>query len=814
MNAMLPSQARIVIIGGGIVGCSTAYHLAKLGCTDVILLEQNRLTSGSTWHAAGAVGQLRANANITRLLGHSVAVYSRLEAETGLATGWYANGSLRLACTRERRAEFERATTTAHSFGLEMHMISPAEATKLFPVMKPDDLICAAFVPSDGVANPSDITMALAKGARQAGARLFEHVRVTAIEMTAGRPRAVVTDQGRIACEIVVCCAGIWSRSVGRMAGVTIPLQPSHHQYFVTEKIEGLSKDTPTIRDPDHLTYFKEEVGGLAVGGYERQPIAYGEYPISEHHEFRLMPENTDHFQPLLEAATHRVPALERVGVKKWFNGIESFTEDGMFILGEAPECRNFFVGCGFNAFGIASAGGAGKALAEWILAGEQPFDLWPVDIRRFSRYHRSDRQVMVRALEGQGHHYTMGWPGEEMIAGRPLRRSAIYDRLKAAGAVFGNKSGWERPNWFSFDGETEENYTFDTPNWHGAVARESQAVRTAAGLFDQSSFAKFLVVGADAGTALSALCAGQVLKPAGHVTYTQMLNRNGGIECDVTVSRLADDRFYVITGTGFATHDFAHIQHSLDPALRASVVDVTSAYGTLALMGPASRAILSKLAEADLSNHGFPFGQAREIMIAGAPVLALRMTFVGELGWELHVPSEYMQTVYDALKEAGRDAGLLDAGYRTIDALRLEKGYRVWAADIGPDYTPLEAGLGFAVDLKEGRNFIGRDALLRQRAEGIRKMLVTFTVDEPGVVLHGRETILRDGKRVGWTTSAGYGHSVGKAIALGYVRAEHPVDKAFIESGRYQLEVRTRLVDARAHLQPLYDPGNARIKA
>ncbi len=809
----VPSQSRVVVIGGGIVGCSTAYHLAKLGLTDVLLLEQNQLTSGTTWHAAGAVGQLRANANITRLLGHSVALYAQLEAETGQATGWHRNGSLRLACTEERRAEFERATTTARSFGLEMHMVSAKEAHALFPVMNAEDIICAAYLPSDGVANPTDVTMALAKGARNAGAKIVEQVRVLSIELANGRPAAVMTSAGRIGCEIIVCCAGIWSRQLGRMAGVNIPIQPSHHQYFVTERIEGLNKDTPTVRDPDRLTYFKEEVGGLAVGGYEPNPIAFAERPISEHHAFRLLPEDTDHFLPLLENAVRRVPALETTGVKRWFNGIESFTEDGMFILGEAPECRNFFVGCGFNAFGIAAAGGAGKALAEWIAGGEQPFDLWPADIRRFGAYHRSDSQVRARALEGQGHHYTMGWPGEEMQAGRPLRRSAIYDRLKLAGAVFGNKAGWERPNWFARGGEPGEIYTFARPNWHDAVATESNAVRNAAALFDQSSFAKFLVVGADAEEALSPLCAGDIAKP-GRVLYRQLLNGNGGIECDVTISRLADDRFFIVTGTGFATHDFAHLKRHIDPAARAAVIDVTSAYGTLALMGPLSRSILSMQAETDLSNEAFPFGGAREIMVAGAPVIALRVTFVGELGWELHVPAEYMQTVYDALKQAGSGFGLLDAGYRTIDSLRLEKGYRVWAADIGPDHTPLETGLGATVDLDSGRKFIGRDALLRQRENGVRRMLATLTPDDPTVVLHGRETIIRNGERVGWTTSAGFGHTVGRAIALGFLRSDRPIDKAFVEGGRYQLEVRTRLVPASVHMKPLYDPDNARIRA
>ncbi len=814
MAATLPAQARIVIIGGGIIGCSTAYHLGSLGASDAILLEQHQLTSGSTWHAAGAVGQLRSNANITRLLGHSVELYRRLEKDTGQATGWHQSGSLRLACTQERRAEFERAVTTAHSFGLEMHMLSPAEALKLFPVMEHRDLVCAAFLPSDGVANPSDITQALAKGARRNGVKIFERIRVTAIEMKDGRPAAVVTDRGRIQCEIVVNCAGIWSREVGRMAGVNVPVQPSYHQYLVTERIEGLTKDTPTLRDPDHLTYFKEEVGGLAMGGYEPNPIAYEHDPIPAGHEFRLMTENTDHFAPLLEAAAMRVPALNRVGIKSWFNGIESFTEDGMFILGEAPEARGFFVGCGFNAFGIASAGGAGKALAEWILGGEQPFDLWAADIRRFGAYHRSDAQVRTRSLEGQGHHYAMAWPGEEMQAARPLRRSVVYDRLKAAGAVFGAKFGWERPNWFATGGqEPREIYTFGRPNWHGPVGAEHRAARENVALFDESSFAKLLLVGADAERCLRRLCAGDLSKPVGRTTYTQMLNAKGGIEADVTVTRLAEDRFYIVTGTGFATHDFAHVRHNLLPGAHANLIDVTSAFGTLGLMGPNARKVLGEVAEGDLSNEGFPFGTGRELMVAGAPVIAVRITFVGELGWELHVPSEYMLTVFDALREAGKPFQMANAGYRAIDSLRLEKGYRVWAGDIGPDYTPLEAGLGFAVAMKSNEDFIGRAALERQREGKLTKRLATFAVRDPDVVLHGRETIFRDGIRVGWTTSAGHGHTVGAGIALGYVRNEDGVDKDYLLGGAYELEVRARRVPATIHLEPLHDPTNARIK-
>lgn len=810
----IPSAARIVIIGGGIVGCSVAYHLARLGQKDVVLLERHKLTSGSTWHAAGAVGQLRSSANITRLLGYSVDLYERLEAETGQATGWARCGSLRLARTKDRRAEFERACTTARSFGLEFDIITPDAVKAIVPQLNIDGLDCAAFVPSDGVANPSDITMALARGARQNGVKIFEGVSVTAIETDAGAASAVVTDQGRIACEIIVNCGGIWAPEIGRMAGVNVPLQPSYHQYFVTEKIEGLARHIPTVRDTDYQTYFKEDVGGLQVGGYEFNPIPFDVPRIPDGHEFRLMEPDVEHFEPLLKNAIELVPALSKVGVKAWFNGIESFTEDGMFILGEAPEVKNFFVGAGFNAFGIAAGGGAGKALAEWILEGEPAFDLWAVDIRRFGQHHRSRRTVLARSLEGQAHHYAMGWPHLESQAGRPLRRSPIYDRLKAQGCVFGAKFGWERPNWFAPQGvEPRDVYSFDNPNWVPHVAAEHQAARNAAAIFDQTSFAKFIVEGRDAEAELQRLCANDVSKPVGSLIYTQMLNKRGGIEADVTVSRIGDQRYYIVTGTGFGAHDGAHLRRNLSRAAQVSLQEVTSAFACFSVMGPAAREILQPITEGDLGNDAFPFATCQEIFIAGAPVMAARVTFVGELGWELHVPTEYALTVYEAIMASGASHGIRNAGYRAIDSLRLEKAYRVWSVDIGSDYTPYEAGLGFAVRLNKQSEFIGREALLKAKQAPLTKRLVTFSVD-PSIVLLGRETIYRDGERVGYLTSGGLGHTVGRSIGLGYLRADGGLDDNSLRSANsYELEVRTRRVPAALHLEPLYDATGARVR-
>lgn len=813
--AEFPTQARAVVIGGGIVGCSTAYHLAKLGWKDTIVLERHKLTSGSTFHAAGLVGQLRSSANITQLLGQSVALYRTLEAETGLATGWKMNGGLRLACNAERWTEVRRQATTARSFGLEMHLLTPKEAQDLWPLMDVSDVVGAAFLPTDGQANPSDITQSLAKGARMHGARIFEDTEVTGFELAGGRVVAVQTSRGRVACEVVVNCGGQWAREIGRMAGVNVPLVSVEHQYMVTEPIAGVTSTLPTLRDPDRLTYYKEEVGGLVMGGYEPNPIPWAIDGIPAGFNFQLLQPNWDHFQPIVELALGRVPALETAGVKELVAGPESFTPDGNFILGEAPELSGFFVGAGFNAFGIASGGGAGKVLAEWVVGGEAPFDLWPVDIRRFGRNHRDVAWVRTRTLEAYAKHYTMAWPHEEHHSGRPLRRSPLYDRLAARGAVFGEKLGWERPNWFAAPGEdAHDRYTYGRPNWFGAVAREHQAVRERVGVFDQTSFAKFLMVGRDAEAALSWIAAADVSKAPGHLAYSQMLNARGGIECDLTIARLADDLYYIVTGTGFATHDFDWIRRNIPAGLDARLIDVTSAYAVLSVMGPRARDVLAALSGDDLSNAAFPFARVREIGIAGAPVIALRITYVGELGYELHIPVEFAATVYDALMAAGAAHGIADAGYRAIESLRLEKGYRAWGADIGPDHTPLEAGLGFAVKLKGNQPFLGRAALEAQARDGLKKLLCGFTVADPEIVLLGRETIYRNGERVGWLSSGGFGHTLGLPIGYGYVRRAEGVDRAFVEAGTYELEVATERVAAKVHLAPLYDPTMARVKA
>ncbi len=813
MTMTLPTQSRAVIIGGGIVGCSTAYHLARLGW-EVTLLERHRLTCGSTFHAAGLVGQLRSSANITQLLGESVALYGRLEAETGLATGWKQNGGLRLACNQERWTEVKRQATSARSFGLEMHLLSPGEAQALWPLMDIGDVVGAAFLPSDGQVNPSDITQSLARGARMNGARIFEDVVVTGIGVVGRRVRHVETAQGRIACEAVVVCAGQWTREICAGIGVNVPLVSVEHQYMITEAIAGVTPNLPTLRDPDRLTYYKEEVGGLVMGGYEPNPIPWAVGGLPEDFSFSLLNSNWDHFMPIMELAAGRVPALQTAGVKTLLNGPESFTPDGNFILGEAPELDGLFVGAGFNAFGIASGGGAGKVLAEWVAGGQAPYDLWPVDIRRFGRNHADVNWVRARTLQAYARHYGMAWPAEEYTTGRPLRRSPLYERLRAAGACFGEKMGFERPNWFANEGETPEDvYTYGRPNWFAAVAREHQATRDRVALFDQSSFAKFSLIGRDAEAALSWICANDVTRPPGRLTYTQMLNARGGIECDLTVARLREDEFYLVTGTGFGTHDADWIRRNIPAGMEAHLVDVTSAFATLALMGPRARDVLAGLTPQDIGNAAAPFGSVRSLNLAGAPVRALRVTYVGELGWELHVPTEFALTLYDALMAAGAAHGIRNAGYRAIETLRLEKFYRAWGSDIGPDYTPLEAGLGWATKLRGDLPFLGRVALEAQRAAPLRKRLCGFTVDRPEVILLGRETIRRDGVRVGWLSSGGYGHTLGCAIGYGYVRHADGVGDDFLASGEYTLEVATEPVPARLHMAPLYDAAMAKIK-
>ncbi len=816
MISTFPSHARVVIVGGGIVGTSVAYHLAELGWSDVVLVEQGRLSCGTTWHAAGLVGQLRSHSNITRLIQYSTELYARLERETGLATGWKQTGSLSVARTEERMIQLRRTASSAKAQGVAIEVLSAKEAGALYPLMRTDDLKGAVWLPGDGKANPTDLTQALARGARDGGVRILEKTRVMGIDVANGAVSGVRTDQGTITCEILAICAGQWSRDVGRMCGVAIPLHSAEHMYIVTGAVPGVTPDLPVLRDPDGYIYFKEEVGGLVMGGFEPHAKPWGMNGIPYPFEFQLLADDWDQFEILMQNALVRVPALETAPIKTFLNGPESFTPDNNFILGEAPEVRGVFVAAGFNSMGIASGGGAGRALAEWIVGGEPSLDLWPVDIRRFARFHNNKAWLTDRVKEVLGLHYAMPWPNRELESARPFRRSPLYDRLAASGAVFGSKMGWERANFFAAPGEPRIiDYSFGRQNWFKRVGEEHRAARETVALFDMTSFAKFMVQGPGAEETLQYLCANDVAVPVGQTVYTPLLNSRGGFESDLTVARLAQDRFLLVTGTAQATRD-AHwiMRHGL-PTSSATVTDVTSAFAVLGLMGPLSRTLLSRVTTTSLDNASFPFGSFREISIGHATVLASRRSYVGELGWELYVPTEFAVLVYDGLVEAGVDLGLAPAGYYAIDSLRIEKGYRAWGRELTPDVTPWQAGLGFAVALDKGRDFLGRSALLDTQGKPPTKRLVSFLAEDPETpIAWGGELIRADGSAVGDVTSAAYGYTAGGIVGLGWLNGgEEPVDAGWIARRRFTVDIAGVEVPIRCQLRPFYDPTSARMR-
>jgi len=815
MPAALPSaHARVVVIGGGIAGCSVAYHLTKLGWRDVLLLERRDISCGTTWHAAGLVGQLRATQNLTRLAKYGGDLYERLEAETGQATGFRRPGSLSLARNAERMHELKRLASMARCFDVDVEVITPSEAGRRWPLMRTDDLVGALWLPRDGRTNPIDTTLALARGARQGGATVLENVAVTGIRVQNGRVAGVTTSSGEVACEVVVNCAGMWARDVGRMAGVTVPLHASEHFYIVTEPLAGVTPDLPVLRDTDGYIYVREEVGGLLMGGFEPVAKPWGMDGIPADFGFSLLPEDWEHFQVLMEQALIRIPALESAPVRRHVNGPESFTPDGRYLLGEAPECRNFFVAAGFNSIGIASGAGAGRAVAEWIVGGEPPMDLWDVDIRRVAPFQGNARYLRDRTVEMVGALYAMHWPFLQPLTSRGVRTSVLHDRLASRGACFGVVMGWERANWYAKPGmEPAYRYSYGRQNWFRCSAEEHRAVREAVGLFDQSSFCKLRLEGPDALAVLQRLCANDVDVAPGRLVYTQMLNARGGIEADLTVTRLAADAFLVVTSAAAATHNAHWIRRHLGEA-RAVLTDVTSSEAVLGVMGPRSRELLSRLTDADLSSAAFPFLTSREMWLAAAPVRAARVTYVGELGWELYVPAEFAGGVYDAVVAAGDDLGLRHAGYHAMDSLRIEKAYRSWGHDLGGEDTPLEAGLGFAVRFDKPQAFTGRDALLAQREKPLARRLIVFALDAPEPLLYHDEPIWRDGALVGRIASGAYGHTVGRSVGLGWVSHPDGVTDGFVTSGRWEIEIACERWPARAQLAPPYDPRSLRVRA
>jgi 4-methylaminobutanoate oxidase (formaldehyde-forming) len=811
----IPSHARVVIIGGGIVGCSVAYHLAKRGCTDVLLLERRQLTCGTTWHAAGLVGQLRATHNLTRLAQYTTELYEGLERETGQATGFRQVGSVAVAASEARFEELKRGASMARCFGLEVQILSPGEARERWPLLAIDDVVGAVYLPKDGRTNPVDTTQALARGARLRGARIVEGVKVTGIQRAGGRVTGVATEAGEVRADVVVNCAGMWAREVGALAEVSVPLHAAEHFYVVTEPIAGLPADLPILRDADACSYFKEDAGKLLVGWFEPQAKPWGEQGIPESCAFEQLPADLAHIEPLFAGAMRRVPVLESTGIQVFFNGPESFTPDDRYLLGEAPELRGFYVAAGFNSIGIQSAGGAGKVLADWIIDGHPPFDVWDVDIRRCAPFQRNRRYLRDRTVEALGLLYAMHWPFRQPETARGVRRSALHERLAAAGACFGEVAGFERVNWFAAPGsEPRYEYSYGRQNWFDNSAAEHRAVREAVGLFDQSSFAKFVLKGRDAAAVLGSICANDVDVPIGRIVYTQWLNERGGIEADLTVTREAEDCYLIVSSCATQTRDFGWLSRGIADGARAVAVDVSSAYAVLGLMGPKSRALLGTLTDADLSTTALPFGTSRIIDLGYARVRASRITYVGELGYELYIPTEFAPAVCDAIVAAGAPFGLRLAGYHALNSLRMEKAYRHWGHDISDEDTPLEAGLGFAVAWEKPGGFAGRDALVKQRAAGVRRRLVAVALEDADRLLYHNEPIWRDGELVGKITSGMFGHTLGVALGLGYLanRGE-PVSDQWIGSGRYQIEVAAERVPARVSLRPFYDPASERVK-
>jgi glycine cleavage system T protein len=771
-----PTQAQVIIIGGGVGGCSIAYHLTKLGWKDVVIIEKHELTSGSTWHSAGLVGQMRSDANLTRMMHYSTDLYRSLKAETGQDTSWREVGGIRLACSAERMEETKRLVGMARSFGVPMELISPKEAQDMFPLMSLDGVLGAAYTPNDGSIDPTGLTNALAIGAKNRGAKICTNTIVEKINLKNGRVHEVVTDKGTIQTEIVVNASGMWGRETGKMVGLSLPVIPMAHLYIMTKPIEGVTSKFPNLRDPDLLVYWREEVGGLITGGYERQPATFGMNGIPKDFKFQLLPPDWERFTPLMENSIRRVPAIENAEVKMLLNGPEGFTPDGEFLLGPTT-VKGFWVACAFCAHGLAGAGGMGKVMAEWIVDGSPEWDMWRLDVRRFGPNYNSLEYARARTFETYTQYYDIHYPGEERMSKRNVRTSPTYPRLQNLGCAFGEKMGWERPNWFRKYEELathgHEPRGWSRHNWSRAIGHEHLMTREHAGLFDETSFNKFEVRGTGALKFLNHVCANEMDQPIGSITYTQCLNKRGGIECDFTVNRLADNRFFIVTGTAFGQHDMSWLSLNMPEDGSVTIEDVSSNYACLGMWGPKARAILEKVTMDDVSNDGFPYMTSKRMNVGDVPVIASRVTYVGELGWEFYCPMEYGLRLWDTLWEAGQSEGMVAGGYKAIDTLRLEKGYRYWSGEISPDYTPYEAGLGFAVKLDKP-NFIGRDALIKQKAEGIKTKLCTITLHDDRTIVMGKEPIRVGDNLVGWVASGGFGYSVNKSIAYAYLPLEY----------------------------------------
>ena len=809
--AALPRRASVVVIGGGVIGCSVAYHLTRDGVSDVTLLERRQLTSGTTWHAAGLVGQLRTSINMTQLARYTSKLYRRLEAETGQATGYRRCGSFSVATNEERFEELKRSASMAKVFGLPVEVVTSRAIKSRVPLLNTGDLLGGIHIPSDGYANAVDITNALARGARAGGARIFQNVTVTAIHTGPGGVTGVTTDQGDIEADCVVLCAGMWTRELAATVGVNVPLHACEHYYALFESVAGLDSTFPVVRDYDACAYYKYDAGKLLLGAFEPHARPWAMNGIPDDFCFDEIAGSLEHFEPILEQAMVRMPALETAGLETFFCGPESFTPDVRYHIGQAPELDNCFVAAGLNSIGLQSAGGIGKVISEWIRHGHPPADLWEVDVRRNQPFQRNRKYLRERVSESLGLLYATHFPYRQYDTARGVRKSPLHDRLQAIGACHGEVAGWERPNWYAPEpGLARYKYGYGRQNWFEHSAAEHRAVRERVGLFDLSSFAKFRLQGRDAARVLNNVCANDVDVRPGRIVYTQWLNERGGIEADLTVTRLSEDDYLVVTAAATEVRDFNWLQRHVPADARCVLTDVTSAMGVISIMGPNARSLLQSLSPNDLSNEAFPFAHSREIEIGYALVRAARITYVGELGWELYIPTEFTAGVYDTVVEAGAQFGLTHAGYHALDSLRIEKAYRHWGHDITDEDTPLEAGLGFAVKFDKPGGFIGRDALLKEKAEGSAKRLLQFRLLDPQPLLYHNEPIWHDDVLVGHVTSGAYGHTLGGAICLGYVdtaRVPNPPE------GEFSVEVAGDRIPAEASSRPMYDPGNRRIR-
>ena len=814
MAKELPKNARVAIVGGGVIGCSIAYHLTKRGVSDVVVLERKQLTSGTTWHAAGLIGQLRDSVNMTQLAKYTAELYLGLEEETGQATGYKVNGSLSTATTKGRMEDMKRRADMAKVFDLEVNVLNPEECKEKYPLIQVDDVIGGIFIPSDGQADPVGITQALAKGARNGGTQIFENTKVTKMIIEDDRVVGVETDAGTVMADAVVMCAGMWTRELAASVGVTVPLHACEHFYILTEPFEGVTPDLPVYRDYDSWAYYKEDAGKILLGAFEPVAKPWGMNGINEDFCFDQLPDDFDHFMPVLEAAMYRMPALENAGIQTFFCGPESFTPDDRYHLGKVPELDGLYVSAGMNSIGIQSAGGVGKVMTNWILDGYPGADFNSVDIRRSMPFMRNRKYLHDRVTETLGLLYATHWPFYQFKTSRGTRRTPIHEHLKARNACFGETAGWERANWFAPEGvKPEYEYSFERQNWFDYSADEHRTVREKVGLIDQTSFSKYRVQGRDAEYVLNNICANDVSVANGKMVYTQWLNDHGGIEADLTVTRLRDNDFMVVTASGSQTRDMHWLNSHIPDGAHCVTTDVTSAYAVFGVMGPSSRTLLQSLTPDDLSNDVFPFATSQEIELGYGLVRASRITYVGELGWELYVPTEFAAHVFETVMEAGADHGIKPIGMHAMNSLRIEKGYRHWGHDISDEETAIEAGLGFAVKTDKP-SFIGRDAILKQKEMGVKKRMVQFLLSDPDKMLYHNEPIIRNGEIVGYLTSGMYGHTLGGAVGLGYVKNEGGVDAAFVNEGSYELLVAGEKIPAKASLRPMYDPKSERIKA